>query len=350
LAFWIAAALLAASLLGSVLGVLWAASGIQRPGTRAVRHEALGVPSPSAAIGDALTVLTWNIAWGYGRGSDGSASEPKPKTEIEATVRAIGGWLKTLGPDLVLLQEVDFDAQRSHRLDEGRLIAELSGLPYYAPAESWRANHVPFPYWPPRRHFGRIRSGGAILSRYPIRKAEVLLLDKPLERSFLYNLFYLFRYLESAELDGGLPVFNTHLDAFYEATRAGQARATAARLSAAMHPLLIYGGDLNTVPPESSLRRDYPDEPQTDHSGDPTLPILRAVAGIRDVLPAETFAAAEACWHTFPAHAPNRKLDFLFVGSGWSVKEARVVTEVGTLSDHLPILVRLERARANPLA
>lgn len=330
---------------GLVVLLLVMAGGVQSPRQFASAPEQLTtVPAPSGPAPTTLTIVSWNIAWGYGFGSEGSG-QARPAEHFERTVEAMGAVLAATGADLVLLQEVDFDSRRSHHVDQAKRLAERAGLPYVARAESWTAPWVPFPYWPPKEHFGTMHSGGAILSRFPIVAHDVELLPKPDENPFWYNLFYLFRYLERAEIQVGpttLSVFNTHLEAFKQQNRLAQVERTLTRLRAEMRPALIYGGDLNAVPPESPQKHGYPDEPETDHRDDPTITRIRALEGLSDTVGSSTISARAADFFTFPAHAPNRKLDHLFVGAGVKVLEVRVVKEAGASSDHLPLLIRIE--------
>jgi endonuclease/exonuclease/phosphatase family metal-dependent hydrolase len=198
-----------------------------------------------------------------------------------------------------------------------------------------------------------MRSGGAILSRFPIRASGVQLFEKPASNAWLYNVFYLSRYLAWAEVqhpDRTIQIFNTHLEAFDEPNRIAQAERTRSIIASRLTPWTIYGGDFNTVPPESTKKSGYPDEDRpktakTEHTHDRTLTILRAIPGLSDVLPAAELARREEDFFTFPAHAPNRKLDYLFAGDGFEVAETRVVKEAGDVSDHLPLCSKLSLRR-----
>jgi endonuclease/exonuclease/phosphatase family metal-dependent hydrolase len=325
--------------------LIWMGGGIQAP--RTFEDPARATPGVTArtstATPDTLTVLTWNIAWGYGWGSEGSGGV-LPEAHFAQSLAKMGEVLRAVDPDLVLLQEVDFDCGRSYSVDQAEVLAKQAGLPWIARAEVWRANYLPFPYWPPKDHYGHMLSGGAVLSRFPVKKNTIIQHPKPEENSFVYNLGYMFRYLQDVRVDWAgreLAVFNTHTDAFSRSNREAQAGSIARILADEMQPLLLFGGDLNTVPPESSMVRGYPDEPATTHEGDATIPRLRQVKGLREAVPPEVFKADEPAFFTFPAHAPNRKLDYLFLGAGFEVVEARVLKEAGDVSDHLPILLRV---------
>ncbi len=326
-----------------VLAILWMAGGVQSPHTTSQPIVTIDGAATSTAT-DTLDVVVWNIAWGYGWGSEGTGSR-KPKEHFDRSIEKMGRVLRDAGVDLVLLQEVDFDSTRSYGVDQAKRLAELAGLPYVAYAESWTANWVPFPYWPVEDHFGHMRSGGAILSRFPITRNEVELLDKPAENAFHYNLFYLFRYLQAADVkigDSTLRVFNTHLEAFSRSNREQQAAHIAATI-ANYDGDKLFGGDLNSVPPESDVRSGYVDEPHTDHDGDPTVATLRAIDGLADTIGPDTFGPNQAEYFTFPAHAPNRRLDYIMASDTWTVEASGVLKAAGDVSDHMPLYAKLRR-------
>lgn len=328
---------------GLVVFVLWMAGGVQSPRTFEADVRDVRTRAPVDTSTATLDVVVWNIAWAYGWGSEGSGGA-RPFRHFEGSLEKIGGTLRDAAPDVVLLQEVDFDAHRSHGVNQAERIAELAGLPHVAPVLSWKANWVPFPYWPPTEHFGRVESGGAVLSRWPIESNIVTLLPKPEANPFHYNLFYLFRYFQRVSINrgrGSLTIFNAHLEAFDATNRQRQAELFVEALSNLPSGSLLVGGDFNTVPPEASHRAGFSDEPETSFEEDRTLATLRSVDGLRDAFEPDAYAADEAQFFTFPAHEPNRKLDHLLVSEDFEVLEAKVLHEAGDVSDHLPLWVRL---------
>ena len=321
-------------------GLLWWASGGRPAGA-----EVEGEPPdqrPPLGPGDPLTVVTWNIHYGYGpvmyhgRGLD--------RAQVIANLESIARHLRAWRPDIVALQEVDRDALRSHGIDQLAWLREATGMPYAAWTETWNANWVPYPGPDPRHHIGQVRSGQAILSRLPLREARRVDLPQPRGKGVLYNRFYLHRALLDvrAELTGGgtLRLLNAHLEAYDPQNAAEHAAIATRTLSEGEQGLALLLGDMNTVPPEAAVLHGFPDEPEADHRGDQTLPTLRAIPGMREVVPVADYAADEAAWLTFPAHAPNRRLDYIFASDALRLAEVRVPKLDDPPSDHLPVVAR----------
>lgn len=330
--------------------IVWMAGGVQSARTFAEPVRVVG-SAPADLVETrtgTITVVVWNIAWGYGWGSEGNGLA-KPASHFEASIKKLGAQLAALGADIALIQEIDFGADRSGNFDQAMVLAELAKLPFVAPAPSWSANYIPFPYWPPKEHFGRMSSGGAILSRFPIEINSVQLLEKPSEYPFYYNLFYLFRYLQHAQIRIGtetVQVYNTHLEAFKERNRVEQAQVVEKILAREGAAGVMFGGDFNAVPAEATQKSNYADErapgmTPTAHETDDTVKIIRGIENLHDAFPPERYSAAENQYFTFPSHAPNRKLDHFFFGDHFELIDARVAKEVGNTSDHLPLVIRL---------
>ena len=107
---------------------------------------------------------------------------------------------------------------------------------------------------------------------------------------------------------------------------------------------MVVAGDFNSVPPEATLRKAFPDEPETDFTTDSTVTLLRQGFDGTDLLAS---APLESSGFTFPADAPNRRLDHAFVGSGWRAATAEVLRPASGLSDHLPLLIKLNAGSAS---
>lgn len=325
---------------------LWASSGIQQPQTMEGLVYDFGTGPPAQPNGtNKMVVLTWNIAYAYGVGSDGQDYVPRTAEEIANRLNRIGEIIRGSGADIVLLQEIDFDSRRSHHIDQLEELSHIAGLRYAARAVTWKAGYVPFPYWPPSHNFGAMCSGGAVLSRYPITINRVTLYPKPEANAWWYNTFYPFRYSQQVQIQWGQQVvwvINNHLEAYDQTNRVQQANTLAKMLDMFTNVtgVVIAGGDMNTIPPEATMQYGYPDRPNADHRGDTTMNVLRNISGFKEVVKVENYLENESAFFTAPAHAPNRRLDYIFIPVDTLVTDARIIP-TGDLSDHLPVLAEL---------
>lgn len=327
--------------------VLWCADGIKAPKVSGV--EPVEYPNVEARAVDTSTVvvMTYNIAWGFGPGSDGSRGGLETPAKMTANLQAIIDGIKAVDPDILLIQEIDFGAGRSHHVDQMKAIAEGARFRYAAAGSAWEHNYLPFPYWPPKNHWGRMRSGGAILSHHPIVRCRLETLVKPAEQPWWYRLMYIFRYVQRCDVKVGsevVAVYNAHLEAFSQSNRELHAGRLVEIFQKEMQPNLIFGGDLNTVPPESKTLRGFADEAM-DFSNDPTLAKIRGVEGLSDTVPPDVFNADQGRFLTFPGDAPSRKLDYIFVGTAFESTKVWVPDGLGDASDHLPVVAKLRLAR-----
>ncbi len=325
--------------LAFVLLFRWGSEGCQTAGTfeEHVDDFKFGLAQRDPA---SLVVMTWNIAYAHGPGSEGTGYSARSKEEAAERLERIGKTIRDSGADVVLLQEVDFDSERSHHVDQATVLARAASMRYAARAVSWRARYVPYPGLSPGSHWGRMESGGAVLSRRRIESNTVTLHPKPSSNSRIYNAFYLFRYSQVVTVGCGkreLRIINNHLEAYDRTNREEQAKALAAGLgvSAGTGGVDVVAGDMNSVLPEAALRHGFPDEPGTDFRDDATMEILRGIKGLREVAHP---AANGSDGFTFPASKPNRRLDHVFARDGLEVKRVRVL-QTGDLSDHLPVVV-----------
>ncbi len=305
-----------------------------------------GSPMPADPVG-MIRVMTYNIGYGHGMGSDGSDYHPKTREEIEAAIRGIAELIRNDSIDVVLIQEIDFGSKRSGNFDQLAMLAELTGLSYGAEAVGWDANYVPFPYWPPRYHFGRVLSGGAVLSRFPIVDNQVMLLKKPDENAGYYNRFYLYRFHQAVGMvvnGDTVYVVNNHLEAFRTANRMEHAQSLVhwvEELSTSKN-IIAVGGDMNAVPHNAIQFTDFNDKSGDDYTGDRTMEIIGMMKGFRELTSHEEYAANRDIWHTFPADAPNRRLDYIFVNTRYSFSNGHISRKYGSLSDHLPVMADID--------
>lgn len=192
-----------------------------------------------------ITAVTYNI--GYASGAKNNLPMPLAKHEVTANLAAIIDELKQLDPAIVVLQEVDLNAARTAHIDQMRTIAAGLSMPYAAYAVTWNKRFVPWPYWPPAAWFGKMLSGTAILSRFPIVAQKAVYFSKPASNAFWYNWFYIDRIAQGVHLmvgDETWRVYNVHLEAFDRKARRAQL-TTFADIVAQQQDTMLAGGDFN---------------------------------------------------------------------------------------------------------
>ena len=323
--------------------IMWASGG--RGDLRSVMESQashLGLPSAQSTTKEGLlSVATWNIA--YGRGHSGDTSGPWSRSHIVKHLDGIADTISKMELDIIALQEVDFDAARSHHIHQGRYLAEKLGWSHFACVETWVQNYIPFPYWPPQRHYGKIKSGQCVISRFPLSRNIRYRLPQPEENPKWYNLFYLHRAIQqvSVEVLGEtFEIFNVHFEAFNKRNRKKHLEFLVHLLGEEKAMGRIVLGDFNALPPEAEKRHAFKDEPKDDYRKDDSMSLMLSRSDF-----SETFRKLQGKGliesHTFPAHEPNRRLDYLFGSQRFEAIRAWI-PEASELSDHLPVATRFQ--------
>jgi endonuclease/exonuclease/phosphatase family metal-dependent hydrolase len=175
-----------------------------------------------------LRVATWNIfggkTWDAGR------------VDLELVLRT----LRRIDADVVAVQEVDRDQERSHRADQARLLGETLGMEWrYTPAMlgtpgpgGWR------PPAPGDPDPGGTAYGIALLSRLPLDRVETVLLPQAGRDEPRVAIV-----ADVAEAGRRLTVAGTHLS-FVPGPNLTQLRALQGHLDERGGPRLLLG-DLN---------------------------------------------------------------------------------------------------------
>lgn len=281
---------------------------------------------PGTANPEQLSVVSYNI--GYLSGLTNQQAVERDKALFEKNQATAIAALEALEPDILALQEVDFDAYRSFNVNQQYAVSAALEMAFGAIAVNWDKRYVPFPYWPPSAHYRQVISGQAVLSRYPIRRNERLVLEKVPTNPFYYNALYLDRVAQVTEIDvSGQPliVINVHLEAFDPPTRSRQTQVVRdlAEGYAEDYPVLLVG-DFN-----SSLNRDEGDDPRS-------IEILLDSPVLASALPAAPSS------FTFPSDQPQYVLDYIFyTPATLEVVSAEVVAEAAQASDHLPVQAQI---------
>lgn len=295
--------------LAAGLFLLWASSG--RLGEDELAQTKRYSNAAEAPAGDTLTVTTYNI--GYLSGMTNNDPVVRSDSLFRANMDQATALLRRADPDVIGFQEIDFGAARSADIHQLDTLAARLGFATAAEAVNWDERYVPFPYGMPAVHFGRMLSGQAVLSRSPIRGHERVVLARP-DQFFVRDAFYLDRLAQVTLLDlrgRGLAVINVHLEAFDASTREQQAQ-TVNRLYRRLHDVgvpTILIGDMNSLPPD--VWSTLPLEHHRAFAEDDTIELLLADTRLRPAY-AGTGDTPQRRAPTFPADAPNRKLDYIF--------------------------------------
>lgn len=288
-----------------------------------------------------IRVQTWNLGFLYGVGSEGKGYQPRDKKYYADKLDSLVAEIKASAPDILCLQEVDFDSDRSSNMNQAHYVAIKAAYPYVAEAVSWESNYIPFPYWPTSRHFGRMKSGGAVLSKYPIISNVVHLLRKPLAQPWWYNVFYLHRYLQQVEIELGdkkIKLVNLHLESFDKVDRVSQVQTLVGLVKS--EKIDIVAGDFNTLPPSATKKRNFLNSTD-DYENDSSYSEMEK-SELLEVIPDNIYALDEVRYFTFPSTKPNRRLDYIFYNKELKMIKAEVLPSA--LSDHMPLKASIQIA------
>lgn len=305
-------------------------------------------PAAPLRPGVPFTVLCWNIQYAGTRRQkffyDGGDAVHVPPEDREVGLAAIAAELRAADADIVLLQEIDRDSDRTGRVDE--LAELLARSPYhtFASAPCHRSRFVPVPT---REPLGRVDMHVALLTRAPLGfavRVQLPLLREPRWR----QAFNLKRCLLAAQLpivgwERPLHLAVTHLAAFSrsDGTLARQVEVLAqwmAERERAGDPFIL-GGDLNLLPPGDDPRRlgaeaiEYGDHPNPIEALIPRFRTVIAPARLRD--------PCNATYLPWGAVVADRVLDYLFISDGIEILGAAPVSQAEPVSDHLPLQATL---------
>ena len=140
-----------------------------------VTHGSAGVAA--AETKTPYRILSWNIGFGayeddFGFFMDGGAeSRAWSKERLLANLDEIGTLLAAQDADLMLLQEVDFDADRSYHVDEALTLRTFDGLDVRTDSVFAVNYHSAYLFYPVTKPHGASKSGMLTMSKLGVRSA-----------------------------------------------------------------------------------------------------------------------------------------------------------------------------------
>lgn len=290
---------------------------------------------------DTLTIVTYNV--GYFSGMTNNLPVKRQKNLFDTNMNEFYSLMNSIKPDILALQEVDFNSDRSHSVNQYLEMGKSEYFNYGASVINWNMTYVPFPYTSFSTHFGTVLSGQAILSKYPILTNERMVLTKPVDASFIYNKFYLDRIAQFSTIDVGveLTVINVHLEAFDDDTREVQAHELIKKIKTdfAGKPYILIG-DFNTVPLYTPDKK-YVSDPDNNFVTEKTLKLLLDSLPIKatysDGLALQNLDAT----YTFPSDKPIMKIDHIYYTPEFIEEISQItIQKNASLSDHLPLILK----------
>jgi len=242
-------------------------------------------------------------------------------TERKSRLDAIAKRLAELDADVVVLNEVDFDASWSHSVDQAEYLAREAG---YRDVAKLRNFDFCVGVW-------SWRFGNAVLSRYPLSRCAAV--DLPSfnnwEPVLAGKKLALFCEIDVAGKSVGLVA--THLSHRSEDVRLASAERLLAYADGYGKPLII-AGDLNSTPTGFPHARNSAAGitaiDRFDHSG------------LYQRNPSDV--PTEDSQLTFRSDRPTRVIDWILVPEAFEVVDYRI--ELSTLSDHRPIVADIRLA------
>ena len=265
-----------------------------------------------------FSIVTYNI--GYLSGMTNNRAVAKPKELFDKNLQKVLKETKSINPDIIAFQEIDYAAARSYEVNQQNEIAKL-GYNYVAKAVNWDETYVPFPYWPPTMHFGKVISGQSIISKYPLKEHQRIVLERVPDAPFYRDALYLERLSQVVKvtLNGKeVVLINVHLEAFDKATRVRQ-------FAEVMKIFNSYKDKFPTI-----LLGDFNSRARDKDA------IIQKLIEMKNI--GNAAFNLENPSNTFDSRNPFKRIDYIFyTKNSIELISGKVLTQFGEASDHLPV-------------
>jgi endonuclease/exonuclease/phosphatase family metal-dependent hydrolase len=265
-----------------------------------------------------FSIVTYNI--GYLSGMTNNLAVESPKEFFDVNMAKVVSEIKKVKPDIMAFQEIDFDASRSYNVNQEEEISKL-GFNYRAQTINWDERYLPFPYWPISMHYGKVVSGQSIISKYPLKEQQRIVLQRVADAPFYRDAFYLERLAQVVKvvLNGKeVVVINIHLEAYEKETRAKQFEEVLAVFNQykEIYPTILLG--------------DFNARARDENAVVQKIFAMKAIGS----------AASDMnnLGNTFNSKDPSKRIDYIFYTKN-SIEyiSGKVLNQFGQASDHLPL-------------
>ncbi|MFA5137643.1 MAG: endonuclease/exonuclease/phosphatase family protein [Elusimicrobiota bacterium] len=268
----------------------------------------------SAPFSGKLRILTYNIC--HCRGSDSNAGKVIGPRLVDARLTGIAELIQREAPDIVVLNEVDFESTWTGRKNQAAALFDTAGLSYGA--EQMNIDiRIPFLYTE--------RFGNVVMSRYPIEEASLVRLPAH-HRWEALVAGHANAMLCRVQIPGFGPIhlFATHLESRSEAIRVQSVERIEDIRRSSKLPFIL-AGDLNSSP------TGFPTSQQAH--GKNALTILLSGEGYI-TLPRQSPAESD---YTGVYTGKPAVIDWILVPPDWTILSRRVIQ--ADWSDHRPVVM-----------
>ncbi|MEM7183357.1 MAG: endonuclease/exonuclease/phosphatase family protein [Spirochaetota bacterium] len=283
--------------------------------SRTRTYAITSVSTDEVASTSTVKIACFNIAHGRGGVYGASNWQYKNVESLRKHLQALAEHIKRVNADILVLNEVDFQAKWSLDTNQAEFLAKAVGYKYVAELPTI---NVRFPWL-------SFRFGNAILSRYPLENIQAI--DLPPYSK--WEAFWVGNHdAVSAVVDtpsGKITVIGVHLEYRKESVRVQAVKKIAGYVNS---PPVVIAGDFNSTPIGTS-------QAQQTLSGENAMTFLTEQQGFRYKI------ADNQSPFSFPAEHPDRLLDWILVKGNVSIQKSTIIPSA--LSDHYMVSSVLSR-------
>lgn len=307
--------------------------------------------SPELEKGKEYKILSWNVQYMAGKNYvffydewDGSGPDKRPSADdIRITFKRVAEIIKSENPDIILLQEMDYNSKRTDFQDQMQELLKLLPAEYSSYSDSfyWKAAFVPHPMI-----LGSVGMKLAVISRFKIMDAVRYQLPMMPNNYIVKNLQFKRAVLETVlpvKGGGSVSFMSTHLDAFAQGTDTMQQQvqyiSNLLKAKSSKNENWLIAGDFNLLPPGDSFNY-LPEKEKPYFQKDSEMKVLYDKFNVLPS-PGDVKKNREKFFTHFANYnkAPDRIIDYTIHSDKIKVKNFHVrSSDTKDISDHFPVI------------